>query len=124
MKTWKVRSCQRSLVIMTLLTMLPTSALAVSGIGKGITITKDQAYWSTRLLANGAIAAIVRRWRRGKAALPRQRPRLSQRHAVISLILIPTLRTSTDADTVLKTAIATTAAREMDAMHALPMSSG
>ena len=53
MKTWKARIVSALLVIMTLLTMLPTSALAASGTGKGITITKDQAYWSTRLLANG-----------------------------------------------------------------------
>ncbi len=53
MKTWKTRIVSALLVIMTLLTMLPTSAFAASGMGKGITITKDQAYWSTRLLANG-----------------------------------------------------------------------
>ena len=53
MKTWKARIVSALLVIMTLLTMLPTSALAASGTGKGITITKNQNYWSTRLLANG-----------------------------------------------------------------------
>ena len=53
MKTWKTRIMSALLVIMTLLTMLPTSAIAASGTGKGITITKDQTYWSTRLLANG-----------------------------------------------------------------------
>jgi len=38
---------------MTLLSLLPTTAFAATGTGKGITITTNQVYWSTRILANG-----------------------------------------------------------------------
>lgn len=53
MKSIKTRLVSAFLLIMTILSLFPTSAFAASGTGKGITITKDQAYWSTRLLANG-----------------------------------------------------------------------
>ena len=53
MKSIKKRLLSFLLTLITILSLLPTSALAASGTGKGITITKDQAYWSTRLLANG-----------------------------------------------------------------------
>ena len=41
------------LVIMTLLTLLPTSALAASGSGTGIKATIDPNLWSTRLTSTG-----------------------------------------------------------------------
>ena len=41
------------LVIMTLLTLLPTSALAASGSGTGIKATTDPNLWSTRLTSTG-----------------------------------------------------------------------
>ena len=53
MRSIKKRLLSLLLTLITILGLLPTSALAASGTGKGITITKDQAYWSTRLLANG-----------------------------------------------------------------------
>lgn len=53
MKTIKTRLISVLLVVLTLLSLLPTSALAATGTGKGITITTNQAYWSTRILANG-----------------------------------------------------------------------
>ena len=53
MKTIKTRLISTLLVVMTLLSLLPTTAFAATGTGKGITITTNQAYWSTRLLANG-----------------------------------------------------------------------
>ena len=53
MRSIKKRLLSLLLTLITILSLLPTSALAASGTGKGITITKDQAYWSTRLLANG-----------------------------------------------------------------------
>ena len=53
MKSIKTRLVSAFLLIMTILSLFPTAAFAASGTGKGITITKDQAYWSTRLLANG-----------------------------------------------------------------------
>lgn len=41
------------LVIMTLLTLLPTSALAASSTGTGIKPTSNTNYWTTRLLHDG-----------------------------------------------------------------------
>ena len=84
MRSIKKRLLSLLLTLITILSLLPTSALAASGTGKGITITKDQAYWSTRLLANGTPYSYRPPMAAGRLALlPRQRPRLSQRHAVI-----------------------------------------
>ena len=46
MKSIKKRLLSLLLTLITILSLLPTSTLAASGTGKGITITKDQAYWS------------------------------------------------------------------------------
>ena len=53
MKTWKTRIMSVLLVIMTLLTLLPTSALAASSTGTGIKPTSNTNYWTTRLLHDG-----------------------------------------------------------------------
>ena len=53
MKSIKTRLVSAFLLIMTILSLFPTAAFAASSTGKGITITKNQNYWSTRLLANG-----------------------------------------------------------------------
>ena len=53
MKSIKTRLVSAFLLIMTILSLFPTRAFAASSTGKGITITKNQNYWSTRLLANG-----------------------------------------------------------------------
>ena len=53
MKSIKTRLVSAFLLIMTILSLFPTTAFAASNTGKGITITKNQNYWSTRLLANG-----------------------------------------------------------------------
>ena len=53
MKSIKTRLVSAFLLIMTILSLFPTTAFAASSTGKGITITKNQNYWSTRLLANG-----------------------------------------------------------------------
>ena len=82
MKTIKTRLISTLLVVMTLLSLLPTTAFAATGTGKGITITTNQVYWSTRILANGTPYSY--RPPEGAAALlPRQRTRLPQRYAVI-----------------------------------------
>ena len=49
MKTIKTRLISTLLVVMTLLSLLPTTAFAATGTGKGITITTNQVYWSTRI---------------------------------------------------------------------------
>ena len=53
MKSIKTRLVSAFLLVMTILSLFPTTAFAASSTGKGITITKNQNYWSTRLLANG-----------------------------------------------------------------------
>ena len=53
MKTWKTRILSAMLAFLTLLTLLPTSALAASGSGTGIKPTTDPNLWSTRLTSTG-----------------------------------------------------------------------
>ena len=53
MKPLRTRIMSAFLVIMTLLTLLPTSALAASGSGTGIKATTDPNLWSTRLTSTG-----------------------------------------------------------------------
>ena len=53
MKTIRTKILSLLLVLVTILSLLPTAAFAVSNTGSGLKITTNQAYWSTRLLANG-----------------------------------------------------------------------
>ena len=116
MKTWKTRIVSALLVIMTLLTMLPTSAFAASGTGKGITITKNQAYWSTRLLANGTPYSYRPPMAAGQLLYCLDSG-LGYHNATQSFFdsYTYTSATNADADTVLKTAIANSGLGEMDA---------
>lgn len=104
------------LVIMTLLTMLPTSALAASGTGKGITITTNQVYWSTRILANGTPYSYRPPMAAGRLLYCLDSG-LGYHNATQSFFnsYTYTSATNADADTVLKTAIANSGLGEMDA---------
>lgn len=53
MKSIKHRLLSLLLTLVTVLSLLPTAAFAASNTGSGLKITSNQAYWSTRLLANG-----------------------------------------------------------------------
>jgi len=53
LKTIRTKFLSLLLALVTILSLLPTSAFAASKTGSGIQITQNQAYWSTRLLANG-----------------------------------------------------------------------
>ena len=53
MKSIKHRLLSLLLTLVTVLSLLPTAAFAASHSGSGLKITTNQAYWSTRLLANG-----------------------------------------------------------------------
>ena len=53
MKTIRTKILSLLLALVTILSLLPTAAFAASKTGSGIQITQNQAYWSTRLLANG-----------------------------------------------------------------------
>ena len=116
MKTSKTRIVSALLVIMTLLSLLPTTAFAATGTGKGITITTNQVYWSTRILANGTPYS----YRPPEAAgrlLYCLDSGLGYHNATPSYCdsFTYTSATNADADTVLKTAIANSGLGEMDA---------
>ena len=53
MKTIRTKFLSVLLALVTILSLLPTAAFAASNTGSGLKITTNQAYWSTRLLANG-----------------------------------------------------------------------
>ena len=116
MKTIKTRLISTLLVVMTLLSLLPTMALAASGTGKGITITKDQTYWSTRLLANGTPYSYRPPMAAGRLLYCLDSG-LGYHNATQSFFdsYTYTSATNADADTVLKTAIANSGLGEMDA---------
>ncbi len=116
MKTIKTRLISTLLVILTLLGLLPTSAFAATGTGKGITITKDQAYWSTRLLANGTPYSYRPPMAAGRLLYCLDSG-LGYHNATQSFFdsYTYTSATNADADTVLKTAIANSGLGEMDA---------
>ena len=53
MKTIRTKFLSLLLALVTILSLLPTAAFAASNTDSGLKITTNQAYWSTRLLANG-----------------------------------------------------------------------
>ena len=116
MKSIKKRLLSLLLTLITILSLLPTSALAASGTGKGITITKDQTYWSTRLLANGTPYSYRPPMAAGRLLYCLDSG-LGYHNATQSFFdsYTYTSATNTDADTVLKTAIANSGLGEMDA---------
>ena len=116
MKSIKKRLLSLLLTLITILSLLPTSALAASGTGKGITITKDQAYWSTRLLANGTPYSYRPPMATGRLLYCLDSG-LGYHNATQSFFdsYTYTSATNADADTVLKTAIANSGLGEMDA---------
>ena len=116
MKTIKARLISTLLVVMTLLSLLPTTAFAATGTGKGITITTNQVYWSTRILANGTPYS----YRPPEAAgrlLYCLDSGLGYHNATPSYCdsFTYTSATNADADAVLKTAVANSGLGEMDA---------
>ena len=116
MKTIKTRLISTLLVILTLLGLLPTSAFAATGTGKGITITTNQAYWSTRLLANGTPYSYRPPMAAGRLLYCLDSG-LGYHNATPSYCdsFTYTSATNADADAVLKTAVANSGLGEMDA---------
>ena len=116
MRSIKKRLLSLVLTLITILSLLPTSALAASGTGKGITITKDQTYWSTRLLANGTPYSYRPPMAAGRLLYCLDSG-LGYHNATQSFFdsYTYTSATNADADTVLKTAIANSGLGEMDA---------
>ena len=116
MRSIKKRLLSLLLTLITILSLLPTSALAASGTGKGITITKDQAYWSTRLLANGTPYSYRPPMAAGRLLYCLDSG-LGYHNATPSYCdsYTYTSATNADTDTVLKTAVANSGLGEMDA---------
>ena len=116
MKSIKTRLVSAFLLIMTILSLFPTTAFAASGTGKGITITKDQAYWSTRLLANGTPYSYRPPLVDGKLVYCMDSG-LGYHYATASYLnsFTWTSGTGADADAVLQSAVTNSGLGEMDA---------
>ena len=106
------------LVIMTLLTLLPTSALAASGTGTGIKPTDNTNYWTTRLLHDGTPYSYKPPMAAGKLLYCLDRG-YGYRWGTASFLNSYTYTSATgaDADTVLKTALAQSGMGELDAQQ-------
>ena len=116
MKSIKTRLVSAFLLIMTILSLFPTAAFAASGTGKGITITKNQNYWSTRLLANGTPYSYRPPLVDGKLVYCMDSG-LGYHYATASYLnsFTWTSGTGADADTVLQSALTNSGLSEMDA---------
>ena len=116
MKSIKTRLVSAFLLIMTILSLFPTAAFAASSTGKGITITKNQNYWSTRLLANGTPYSYRPPLVDGKLVYCMDSG-LGYHYATPSYLnsFTWTSGTSADADAVLQSAVTNSGLSEMDA---------
>ena len=103
---------------MTLLTLLPTSALAASGSGTGIKPTDNTNYWTTRLLHDGTPYSYKPPMAAGKMLYCLDRG-YGYRWGTPSFLNSYTYTSATgaDADAVLKTALAQSGMGELDAQQ-------
>ena len=106
------------LVIMPLLTLLPTSALAASSTGTGIKPTSNTNYWTTRLLHDGTPYSYKPPMAAGKMLYCMDRG-YGYRWGTASFLNSYTYTSATgaDADAVLKTALAQSGMGELDAQQ-------
>ena len=118
MKTLRTRIMSAFLVIMTLLTLLPTSALAASSTGTGIKPTSNTNYWTTRLLHDGTPYSYKPPMAAGKMLYCMDRG-YGYRCGTASFLNSYTYTSATgaDADAVLKTALAQSGMGELDAQQ-------
>ena len=118
MKKLRTRLVSAFLVIMTLLTLLPTSALAASSTGTGIKPTNNTNYWTTRLLHDGTPYSYKPPMAAGKMLYCMDRG-YGYRWGTASFLNSYTYTSATgaDADTVLKTALAQSGLGELDAQQ-------
>ena len=116
MKPLKKRLLSLLLTLVTILSLLPTSALAASKTGSGIQITQNQAYWSTRLLANGTPYSYRPPLVDGKLVYCMDSG-LGYHYATPSYLnsFTWTSGTGADADAVLQSAVTNSGLSEMDA---------
>ena len=118
MKKLRTRLVSAFLVIMTLLTLLPTSALAASSTGTGIKPTSNTNYWTTRLLHDGTPYSYKPPMAAGKMLYCLDRG-YGYRWGTASFLNSYTYTSATgaDADSVLKTALAQSGMGELDAQQ-------
>ena len=116
MKSIKHRLLSLLLTLVTVLSLLPTSVLAASKTGSGIQITQNQAYWSTRLLANGTPYSYRPPLADGKLVYCMDSG-LGYHYATPSYLnsFTWTSGTGADADAVLQSALTNSGLSEMDA---------
>ena len=116
MKTIRTKILSLLLVLVTILSLLPTAAFAVSNTGSGLKITTNQAYWSTRLLANGTPYSYRPPLVDGKLVYCMDSG-LGYHYATPSYLnsFTWTSGTGADADAVLQSAVTNSGLSEMDA---------
>ena len=116
MKSIKHRLLSLLLTLVTILSLLPTAALAASHSGSGLKITSNQAYWSTRLLANGTPYSYRPPLVDGKLVYCMDSG-LGYHYATASYLdsFTWTSGTGADADAVLQSAVTNSGLSEMDA---------
>ena len=117
MKPMKKRLLSLLLTLVTILSLLPTAAFAASNTGSGLKITTNQAYWSTRLLANGTPYSYRPPLADGKLVYCMDSG-LGYHYATKSFLdsFTWTSGSGADADAVLQSAITNSGLSEMDAM--------
>ena len=117
MKPMKKRLLSLLLTLVTILSLLPTAAFAASNTGSGLKITTNQAYWSTRLLANGTPYSYRPPLVDGKLVYCMDSG-LGYHYATPSYLnsFTWTSGTGADADAVLQSAVTNSGLSEMDAV--------
>ena len=116
MKTIRTKFLSLLLALVTILSLLPTAAFAASNTGSGLKITTNQAYWSTRLLANGTPYSYRPPLADGKLVYCMDSG-LGYHYATASYLnsFTWTSGTGADADAVLQSAVTNSGLGEMDA---------
>ena len=116
MKSIKHRLLSLLLTLVTILSLLPTAVFAASNTGSGLKITTNQAYWSTRLLANGTPYSYRPPLVDGKLVYCMDSG-LGYHYATPSYLnsFTWTSGTGADADAVLQSAVTNSGLSEMDA---------
>ena len=107
MKSIKTRLVSAFLLIMTILSLFPTTAFAATSTGTGIKPTSNTNYWTTRLLHDGTPYSYKPPMAAGKLLYCLDRG-YGYRWGTASFLNSYTYTSATgaDADTVLKTALA------------------
>jgi len=116
LKTIRTKFLSLLLALVTILSLLPTAAFAASNTGSGLKITTNQAYWSTRLLANGTPYSYRPPLVDGKLVYCMDSG-LGYHYATPSYLnsFTWTSGTGADADAVLQSAVTNSGLSEMDA---------